>query len=92
MLTDARNGVTLNANFLEHKGPTILDYPNIEVIFADVIDPVGPFGAKGLGEPPSIGVAPAIANAIYDAVGIRIRDLPITPDVILNALTLKENE
>ena len=92
MLTEARNGVTLNANFLEHKGPTILDYPNIEVIFADVIDPVGPFGAKGLGEPPSIGVAPAIANAIYDAVGIRIHDLPITPDVILNALTLKENE
>ena len=92
MLTDARNGVTLNASFLEHKSPTILDSPPIEVIFADVVDPVGPFGAKALGEPPSVGVAPAIANAIYDAIGVRVRELPITPDVILNELTLKESE
>ena len=92
MLTDARNGVTLNASFLEHKSPTILDSPPIEVIFADVVDPVGPFGAKALGEPPSVGVAPAIANAIYDAIGVRVRELPITPDVILNELTLKETE
>ena len=92
MLTDARNGVTLNASFLEHKSPTILDSPPIEVIFADVVDPVGPFGAKALGEPPSVGVAPAIANAIYDAIGVRVRELPITPDVILNELTLRETE
>ena len=92
MLTDARNGITLNPSFLEHKSPTMLDYPRIDVIFADVVDPVGPFGAKALGEPPSIGVAPAIANAIYDAIGVRAHDLPITPDVILNALTLKESE
>ena len=92
MLTDARNGVTLNASFLEHKSPTILDSPPIEVIFADVVDPVGPFGAKALGEPPSVGVAPAIANAIYDAIGVRVRELPITPDVILNELTLQESE
>ena len=92
MLTDARNGVTLNASFLEHKSPTILDSPPIEVIFADVVDPVGPFGAKALGEPPSVGVAPAIANAIYDAIGVRVRELPITPDVILNHLTLQESE
>ena len=92
MITDGRNGVTLNASFLEHKSPTILDSPPIEVIFADVVDPVGPFGAKALGEPPSVGVAPAIANAIYDAIGVRVRELPITPDVILNELTLKETE
>ncbi len=92
MITDGRNGVTLNASFLEHKSPTILDSPPIEVIFADVVDPVGPFGAKALGEPPSVGVAPAIANAIYDAIGVRVRELPITPDVILNELTLKESE
>jgi len=92
MLTDARNGATVNASFLEHKGPTILDVPNIDVIFADVVDPVGPFGAKALGEPPSIGVAPAIVNAIYNATGIRIYDLPVTPDKILNALILKEDE
>ena len=92
MLTDPRSGVTLNASFLEHKSPTILDSPPIEVIFADVEDPVGPFGAKALGEPPSVGVAPAIANAIYDAIGVRVRELPITPDVILDQLTRQESE
>lgn len=91
MLTDAGSGVTLTASFLEHKSPTILDSPPIEVIFADVVDPVGPYGAKALGEPPSVGVAPAIANAIYDAIGVRVRDLPITPDVILYQLASREN-
>ncbi len=92
MLTDARNGVTLNASFLEHKSPTMLDSPPVDVIFADVVDPVGPFGAKALGEPPSVGVAPAIANAIYDATGVRVRELPITPDVILNKLAHQESQ
>ena len=86
MLTDPHSGVTLNASLLEHKSPTVQEYPPIEVIFADVVDPVGPYGAKALGEPPSIGPAPAIINAIYDAVGVRITDLPATPDKILNAL------
>ena len=92
MLTDAGSGVTLSASFLEHKSPTILDSPPVEVIFADVVDPVGPFGAKALGEPPSVGVAPAIANAIHDAIGIRVRELPITPDVILDQLALQESK
>ncbi len=86
MLTDEQSGVTLNANFLEHKSPTIQEYPPVQVLFADVNDPIGPFGAKALGEPPSIGVAPALINAIYDAVGVRISDLPATPDKVLNAL------
>ena len=92
MITDARHGVTLNASFLEHKSPTMLDSPAIEVIFADVVDPLGPYGAKALGEPPSIGVAPAIANAIYDAIGVRVRELPITPKAILDQLTLQESK
>ena len=87
MLTDPQSGVTLNASLLEHKSPTIQEYPPVEVIFADVVDPIGPYGAKALGEPPSVGPAPAIINAIYDAVGIRITDLPATPDKILNALS-----
>ena len=90
MLTDSNNGATLNANFLEHKSPTILEYPDIEVIFVDVVDPVGPYGAKALGEPPSVGVAPAVANAIRDAVGIEVRDLPATPDRILDLLAERE--
>ena len=52
---------------------------------------MGPYGAKSLGEPPSIGPAPAIANAIYQAVGVRINELPITPDKLLNALVNKRN-
>ena len=80
LVTDGPTGVTLNASYLEHKSPTIMDYPDIQVIFADTVDPVGPMGAKGLGEVPCPGVAPAIANAVYDAVGLRLTELPITPD------------
>ena len=86
MITDIQNGATLNASFLEHKSPTILEYPDIRVVFADVVDPIGPYGAKSLGEPPSIGVAPAVVNAIRDAAGIDLTDLPATPDRVLNAL------
>ena len=83
LVTDRATGVTLNPGYLEHKSPTIQDYPDLQIIFADVVDPVGPLGAKGLGEVPSVGVAPAIANAIYDAVGVRLNRLPFTPDRVL---------
>jgi CO/xanthine dehydrogenase Mo-binding subunit len=86
LLTDGPTGVTLNASYLEHKSPTILDYPDIQVIFADSVDPVGPLGAKALGEVPSVGVAAAVANAVYDAIGVRFTKLPITPDLVLAAL------
>ncbi len=86
LLSDGPTGVTLNPSFLEHKSPTIMDYPDIRVIFADVVDPIAPLGAKALGEPPCVGVAPAIANAVYNAIGIRFNHLPITPDQVLNAL------
>ena len=52
----------------------------------------GPFGAKGIGEPGLVPTAPAIANAIYDAVGVRIKDLPITAEKVLKALKEKEKE
>ena len=86
LVTDAATGVTLNGGYLEHKSPTILDYPDIQIIFADIVDPVGPLGAKGLGEVPSVGVAPAIANAIYNATGLRLHRTPFTPDRVLTAL------
>ncbi len=86
LVTDGPTGVTLNASYLEHKSPTIVDYPDIRVIFADVTDPVGPMGAKALGEPPCVGVAPAIANAVYDATEVRPTRLPLTPDVVLQAI------
>ena len=86
LVTDGPTGVTLNASYLEHKSPTIMDYPDLQVIFADIVDPVGPMGAKGLGEVPCPGVAPAIANAVYDAIGLRLTELPLTPDRVLRAL------
>jgi CO/xanthine dehydrogenase Mo-binding subunit len=64
--------------------------PPIESIIIETDDPAGPFGAKGMAEPACIPTAPAIVNAVYDAVGVRIRDLPITPEKVLNALKEKE--
>ncbi len=86
LVTDPSTGVTLNASYLQHKVTTVMDYPDIQVIFADIVDPVGPLGAKGLGEVPCPGVAPAIANAIYDAVGVRLKELPMNPARVLRAL------
>jgi CO/xanthine dehydrogenase Mo-binding subunit len=80
------NGVTLNANFLDYRVPTALDMPLIRPILVETIDPYGPFGAKGVAEPGLVPVAPAVANAIFDALGVRITSLPITPDKILAAL------
>jgi CO/xanthine dehydrogenase Mo-binding subunit len=80
-------GKIQNTNFRDYKIPTIqeLDFP-IDLEFIETNDSFGPFGAKGVAEPGLVPTAPAIANAIYDAVGIRIRDLPITPEKILAAL------
>ena len=69
---------------------TALDMPPIEAIVIETDDPAGPFGAKGMSEPACIPTALAIANAVYDAVGVRIRDLPITPEKVLKALREKE--
>ena len=64
----------------------------MHVELVETNDDAGPFGAKGVGEPGLVPTAPAIANAIYDAVGVRIRDLPITPDKIVAALKAKRKE
>lgn len=80
-------GRMLNPSFRDYKIPTAceLDFP-IELVFVETQDEFGPFGAKGVGEAGMIPTAPAIANAIFDAVGVRIRDLPITPQKVLRAL------
>lgn len=86
-LMDERSGLQLNANLGDYKLPTIADIPPIDVLRIDIPDLVAnPVGAKGAGEPPIIPTAAAIANAVYNAVGVRIRDLPITPDKVLSAL------
>ena len=85
-----QNGKVLNPNFADYSLPTVLDMPEIEPIIIETDEPTGPFGAKGMAEPACIPTAPAIANAVYDAVGVRIKDLPITPEKVLRALKEKE--
>lgn len=87
-----QEGEVLNPNFADYALPTALDMPPIESIIIETDDPAGPFGAKGMAEPACIPTAPAIANAVYDAVGVRIRDLPITPEKVLNALKERESQ
>ena len=89
LVTDGTSGVTLNGSFLEHKCPTIGQYPEIETIFVEAEDPIAPFGAKALGEPPSVPVAAAVINAVYDAVGVRFTEIPLTPDKVLEGLAMK---
>jgi xanthine dehydrogenase molybdenum-binding subunit len=87
-----RDGRLMNANFLDYKMLTAKDVPPVEAVIVETDEKDGPFGAKGIGEPGLVPTAPAIANAIYDAVGVRIKDLPITPEKILKALKEKETK
>ncbi len=82
-------GRVLNQQLSDYKLATTLDVPKVTTILVETNDPYGPFGAKGVGEAGLVPTAPAIANAIYDAVGVRIRELPITPEKILTALRKK---
>lgn len=85
------DGAVVNPNFLDYKIPTMCDYPfNVEVVFVTPPDPLGPFGAKGLGENAVAPPVAAISNAIYDATGIRFFELPITPPRILEAINRKK--
>jgi len=79
-------GVVVTNNFDTYRIPSIAEIPETEIVIIEEPEPTGPFGAKGTGELSAAGVAPAIANAVYDAVGIRIKELPITPQKILAAL------
>jgi 4-hydroxybenzoyl-CoA reductase subunit alpha len=81
-----RNGLLKSASLLDYKLPTALDTPEIEVHIVESMDPEGPLGAKEAGEGPLLGVAAAVANAIYDAVGIRLTSVPFTSESILAAL------
>jgi xanthine dehydrogenase molybdenum-binding subunit len=79
-------GVVISDNFTTYKIPSTLDLPEIEVILIEGVDPAGPFGAKSCGEAGLVTIAPAIANAIYNAIGIRVTELPMTPEKIIQAL------
>jgi xanthine dehydrogenase molybdenum-binding subunit len=87
---DPRSGRSLNAGFVDYKMPLSMDMPPIRTIMLETApDPGGPYGAKGLGEDPIIAIGPAIANAVYSAIGVRFRHYPITPEDVLKGLRSK---
>ena len=84
-----RKGLHKQPSMLEYKSPTTLETPEIHTFLVETDDPEGPFGAKEAGQGPLLPVIPAIANAIYHAVGVRVDEVPITPEKILRGLELK---
>jgi 4-hydroxybenzoyl-CoA reductase subunit alpha len=84
-----RKGVHKIPSLLEYKSPTFLEMPEVDTVLIESLDPEGPYGAKEAGQGPLLPVIPAVTNAVYDAIGVRIDDIPITPDKILKALELR---
>lgn len=84
---DLKDGRSLNPSFVDYKMPLAMDMPPIETIILETAPSAGgPFGAKGVGEDPIIAIGPAIANAVYDAIGVRFHHYPITPEQVVEAL------
>jgi CO/xanthine dehydrogenase Mo-binding subunit len=81
-----KTGQVLNPNFTDYRMLTTSDIPMLEPVLIETLDPNTPFGAKSIGQPAIMGVAPAIANAIFDATGIKVNQLPITANKILAGL------
>jgi CO/xanthine dehydrogenase Mo-binding subunit len=81
------DGRVMNSSLLDYRKLTAADLPSIETIIVEVPAPAGPFGARGVGEPPIVPAPAAIANAVEDATGVRITELPLTPErIVLESL------
>jgi CO/xanthine dehydrogenase Mo-binding subunit len=89
-ITDRNTGACVNPSLVDYKLFTIKDIPEILPIVVESNDPFGPFGAKGVGEPPYSVPTPAITNAIYNAIGVRFNQLPITSRSVLEGLKEKK--
>ena len=89
---DPESGAPQALNLDSFKIPNLVDVPLIEPVLLNRPDPIGPYGAKALGEPPLVPVAAAVANAVYDATGVRIRELPITAEKVLAGLTTTQSQ
>jgi 4-hydroxybenzoyl-CoA reductase subunit alpha len=85
-----RFGVHKIPSLLEYKSPTTLEMPPIETYLIEDPDPNGPFGAKEVGQGPLLPIMPAVANAVYDALGVRVDEIPVTPEKVLKALAAKD--
>jgi CO/xanthine dehydrogenase Mo-binding subunit len=81
-----RKGLHKIPSMLEYKSPTTLEMPPVESILVETLDPEGPYGAKECGQGPLLPVIPAVANALHEALGVRIDEVPITPDKVVAAL------
>jgi CO/xanthine dehydrogenase Mo-binding subunit len=86
------DGLHMGPSLLDYRIPTSLDVPELESLIVESNDPEGPLGAKECGEGPLHPSIPAIANAIHDAVGIRLDELPFTPAKVLRALRAQEKD
>ena len=87
-----KDGMLMNAGMLEYRSPSSIESPEVEPIIVESIDPEGPFGAKECSEGSLAATIPAISNAIYDAVGVRLHESPFTPERVLAALRAKRRE
>src|SRR5437868_5548788 len=87
-----KDGLLMNPGLLEYRSPSSAESPDVEAIIVDSIDPEGPFGAKECSEGSLAATIPAIANAIYDAVGVRLHEAPFTPERVLAAIRAKKGQ
>ncbi len=87
-----QDGQVLNPRLGTYKIPTVMEMPPIESTWVETNDPRGPYGAKGLGEMGMVPTAPAVANALYNAVGVRVQELPITPEKVLSVLEARAGQ
>ncbi len=85
-----RKGLHKWPSMLEYKSPTFLDMPEVETFIVETVDPEGPYGAKEAGQGPLLPVIPAISSAVFDALGVWIDEVPVTPEKIVEALRRKE--
>jgi CO/xanthine dehydrogenase Mo-binding subunit len=83
---DRTRGLHIGPNLLDYRIATSVDVPALQAHIVESIDPGGPYGAKEAGEGPLHPAIPAIANAVYDAVGVRLREMPFTPERVLAAI------
>ena len=84
------DGVMENASFLDYRMPTSLDLPMIDTVIVEVANPGHPFGVRGVGEVPIVPPLAAMATAIYDAIGVRLTELPMNPPAVLDAILQRE--
>ena len=75
---------------LEYKSPSTMEMPEVETFLIEEPDPEGPFGAKEVGQGPLLPIMPAVANGVYDALGVRVDQSPVTPELVIKAMESKD--